>query len=126
MSRGDPEPHRADEFPERGAGVRAGGLSPSPVEREQVAEGRMRAEALARLRVVGKNRSRCAARWETRTGTVLEPAAGDGLRYISGVRKKEAGRELDGGTSDEFPEQPQNPVPDLEFRRSALKRLELA
>ena len=43
-SRGEPEPRSADEFSERGAGVRACGFGPSPVEREKVAEGRMRVE----------------------------------------------------------------------------------
>ena len=41
-----------------------------------------------------------------------------------GVRKSETGRELDGETYDEFPERRQTPVPDLEFRRNALGRLE--
>jgi hypothetical protein len=31
---------------------------------------------------------------------------------------------LDGQTHDEFPERRQAPVPDLEFRRIALERLE--
>jgi hypothetical protein len=58
--------NRAGKIPKSGAGVRACGFNPSPVEREKVAEGRMR--------VVGKNKFRPAASWETRTGTVLEPA----------------------------------------------------
>ena len=41
-----------------------------------------------------------------------------------GVRKSETGRELDRRTYDEFPERRQTPVPDLEFGRNALERLE--
>jgi protein gp37 len=46
------------------------------------------------------------------------------FKQWGGVRKKETGRELDERTYDEFPERPQVPVPDLEFRRNALERLE--
>ncbi|MGO8697452.1 MAG: DUF5131 family protein [Limisphaerales bacterium] len=42
------------------------------------------------------------------------------FKQWGGVRKKEAGRELDDRTYDEFPERPQVPVPGLEFRRKAL------
>jgi protein gp37 len=48
------------------------------------------------------------------------------FKQWGGVRKKEAGRELDERTYDEFPERPQIPVPGLEFRRNTLERLELA
>ena len=48
------------------------------------------------------------------------------FKQWGGVRKAQAGRELDGGTYDEFPERRQNPVPDLAFRRTALERLEVA
>jgi protein gp37 len=46
------------------------------------------------------------------------------FKQWGGVRKKEAGRELDDRTYDEFPERPQILVPGLEFRRNALERLE--
>jgi protein gp37 len=46
------------------------------------------------------------------------------FKQWGGVRKSEAGRELDKRTYDEFPEFRQAPVPDLEFRRNALERLE--
>jgi protein gp37 len=41
-----------------------------------------------------------------------------------GVRKSETGRSLDGRTYDELPERSEVCVPDLEFRRTALQRLE--
>jgi len=47
------------------------------------------------------------------------------FKQWGGVRKKETGRELDDRTYDEFPKRQQIPVPDLEFRRNALERLEL-
>jgi len=47
------------------------------------------------------------------------------FKQWGGVRKKEAGRELDDRTYDEFPERPQVRVPGLEFRRNTLERLEL-
>ena len=47
------------------------------------------------------------------------------FKQWGGVRKKEAGRELDDRTYDEFPERPQVPVPGLEFRRNTLEQLEL-
>lgn len=46
------------------------------------------------------------------------------FKQWGGVRKSETGRMLDGQTHDEFPERRQAPVPDLEFRRTALERLE--
>jgi protein gp37 len=46
------------------------------------------------------------------------------FKQWGGVRKSEAGRELDGQTYDEFPERQQIPVPGLEFRRNALEQLE--
>jgi len=46
------------------------------------------------------------------------------FKQWGGVRKSKAGRELDRRTYDEFPERRQFPVPDLEFRRNALERLE--
>jgi hypothetical protein len=46
------------------------------------------------------------------------------FKQWGGVRKAQAGRELDKHTYDELPERRQNPVPDLEFRRVALERLE--
>jgi protein gp37 len=46
------------------------------------------------------------------------------FKQWGGVRKSETGRTLDGQTHDEFPERRQAPVPDLEFRRTALERLE--
>jgi protein gp37 len=46
------------------------------------------------------------------------------FKQWGGVRKSEAGRMLDGQTYDEFPERRQAPVPDLEFRRNELERLE--
>ncbi|MGA3282986.1 MAG: phage Gp37/Gp68 family protein [Verrucomicrobiota bacterium] len=48
------------------------------------------------------------------------------FKQWGGVRKSETGRMLDGQTHDEFPERRQSPVPDLEFRRNALERLEAA
>ena len=47
------------------------------------------------------------------------------FKQWGGVRKKETGRELDKRTYDEFPQRQQIPVPDLEFRRNTLERLEL-
>ena len=47
------------------------------------------------------------------------------FKQWGGVRKKETGRELDDRTYDELPERPQILVPDLEFRRNTLARLEL-
>ena len=47
------------------------------------------------------------------------------FKQWGGVRKKTTGRELDDRTYDELPERPQIPVPDLEFRRNTLERLEL-
>ena len=47
------------------------------------------------------------------------------FKQWGGVRKKETGRELDDRTYDEFPERQQIPVPDLQFRRNTLERLEL-
>jgi protein gp37 len=47
------------------------------------------------------------------------------FKQWGGVRKSEAGRELDDRTYDEFPARQQIPVPDLESRRNALERLEL-
>jgi hypothetical protein len=46
------------------------------------------------------------------------------FKQWGGVRKSEAGRTLDGQTYDEFPERRPAPVPNLEFRRTALERLE--
>jgi protein gp37 len=46
------------------------------------------------------------------------------FKQWGGVRKSETGRILDGQTHDEFPKRRQAPVPDLEFRRIALERLE--
>jgi len=46
------------------------------------------------------------------------------FKQWGGVHKAQAGRKLDKRTYDEFPERRQNPVPDLEFRRNALVRLE--
>ena len=46
------------------------------------------------------------------------------FKQWGGVRKSETGRTLDGQTHDEFPERRPAPVPNLEFRRSALERLE--
>lgn len=48
------------------------------------------------------------------------------FKQWGGVRKSEAGRELDGQTYDEFPKRREAPVPNLALRRSALERLELA
>lgn len=45
------------------------------------------------------------------------------FKQWGGVRKSETGRQLDGRTYDEFPERCQVPMPDSEFRRSALERL---
>jgi protein gp37 len=47
------------------------------------------------------------------------------FKQWGGVRKSEAGRELDGQTYDEFPKPREATVPNLEYRRSALERLEL-
>jgi protein gp37 len=47
------------------------------------------------------------------------------FKQWGGVRKSEAGRELDGQTYDEFPQPREATVPNLEYRRSALERLEL-
>ncbi len=47
------------------------------------------------------------------------------FKQWGGVRKSETGRELDRRTYDEFPERLQTPVPDLEFRRTALEKLEV-
>ncbi|HEU6449281.1 MAG TPA: phage Gp37/Gp68 family protein [Verrucomicrobiae bacterium] len=47
------------------------------------------------------------------------------FKQWGGVRKKETGRELDDRTYDDLPERPQIPVPDLEFRRNTLERLNL-
>lgn len=47
------------------------------------------------------------------------------FKQWGGVRKKEAGRELDHRTYDEFPKRIEVAVPDLQFRRNALERLEL-
>jgi protein gp37 len=46
------------------------------------------------------------------------------FKQWGGVRKAQAGRELDKRTYDEFPERQQTPMPDSEFRRNALERLE--
>jgi protein gp37 len=46
------------------------------------------------------------------------------FKQWGGVRKSEAGRELDGQTYDEFPKRKEAPVPNLEFRRNALERFE--
>jgi protein gp37 len=46
------------------------------------------------------------------------------FKQWGGVRKSEAGRELDGQTYDEFPKRKEAPVPNLESRRSALERFE--
>ena len=45
------------------------------------------------------------------------------FKQWGGVRKGQAGRELDRRTYDEFPELRRNPVPDLEFRRHESERL---
>lgn len=47
------------------------------------------------------------------------------FKQWGGVRKKEAGRELDHRTYDEFPKRIEVAVPDLQFRRDTLERLEL-
>jgi protein gp37 len=47
------------------------------------------------------------------------------LKQWGGVRKAQAGLELDGETYDEFPECRQNAVPHLQFRRNALEQLEV-
>lgn len=47
------------------------------------------------------------------------------FKQWGGVRKKEAGRELDHRTYDEFPKRIEVAVPDLQFRRNTLERLEL-
>jgi protein gp37 len=44
------------------------------------------------------------------------------FKQWGGVRKSQAGRELDKRTYDEFPERRQNPVPSLESRRNALEK----
>jgi hypothetical protein len=46
------------------------------------------------------------------------------FKQWGGIRKSDTGRELDGETYDEFPEHWQNPVLDLESRRSTLEWLE--
>lgn len=46
------------------------------------------------------------------------------FKQWGGVRKAEAGRDLDGRTYDEFPEYDQPPVPTPEVRRAKLERLE--
>jgi protein gp37 len=46
------------------------------------------------------------------------------FKQWGGVRKSKTGRALDGRTHDEFPERQQAPVPNHEFRRVALERLE--
>lgn len=46
------------------------------------------------------------------------------FKQWGGVRKSEAGRELDGEIYDEYPTPRQNPVQDLAFRRIALEQLE--
>ena len=46
------------------------------------------------------------------------------FKQWGGVRKSEAGRELDGQTYDEFPKRKEAPVPNLESRRNALERFE--
>ena len=46
------------------------------------------------------------------------------FKQWGGVRKSEAGRELDGQTYDEFPKRKEASVPNLEFRRNALERFE--
>lgn len=46
------------------------------------------------------------------------------FKQWGGVRKSEAGRELDKRTYDEFPVLRQAPVPDWQFRRNALEQLE--
>lgn len=46
------------------------------------------------------------------------------FKQWGGVRKSETGRKLDNRTYDEFPKRRQVPVPDLEFRQSALAQLE--
>ena len=45
------------------------------------------------------------------------------FKQWGGVRKSEAGRELDNRTYDEFPQRLHISVPDLEFRRNALEQL---
>ncbi len=47
------------------------------------------------------------------------------FKQWGGVRKKETGRELDKRTYDDLPERQNVSVPDLEFRRNTLERLEL-
>ncbi len=46
------------------------------------------------------------------------------FKQWGGVRKSETGRTLDGRTYDEFPKRRTVPVPNLEFRQSALEKLE--
>ena len=41
------------------------------------------------------------------------------------IQNQMDGRELDDRTDDEFPKRQPIPVPDLEFQRNALERLEL-
>jgi protein gp37 len=48
------------------------------------------------------------------------------FKQWGGVRKAQAGRELDGGTYDEFPECRPNPVPDSACRRTSLDGFEVA
>jgi len=60
-----------------------------------------------------KFRWRLAAGWGTRTWTVFVPAAEDGCATL-----------LNQCTNNEFPGRRQTPVPDSEFKRNALERLE--
>ena len=46
------------------------------------------------------------------------------FKQWGGVRKSEAGRDLDGRTYDEFPKRLKVPIPNLEFRRNALEQLQ--
>ena len=46
------------------------------------------------------------------------------FKQWGGVRKAEAGRNLDGRTYDEFPDYDQPPVPTSDIRRARLERLE--
>ena len=48
------------------------------------------------------------------------------FKQWGGVRKSETGRKLDGQTYDELPKRRHVPVPNLEFRRTALEQLEAA
>jgi len=45
------------------------------------------------------------------------------FKQWGGVRKSETGRELDGQTHDEYPNQINTPVPDLQFRQNELEKL---